>query len=108
MIEPEGCEVCAAAINGKQAVEMFEQFKPDIVIMDINMPIMNGLETAKGIKVLDSDAKIVILESAIDKNVLEQAEQLGVKYFVSKPVEREKLLKKCLTVCWILIRRLRL
>lgn len=93
MVENEGFEVCATAINGKQAVELYEQHRPDIVTMDVTMPVMNGIEATKRIREIDPDANVVFFGSAIDRNVLEQAAELGVKYFMDKPFEKEKVLK---------------
>ncbi|MGE5329572.1 MAG: response regulator [Deltaproteobacteria bacterium] len=91
-VESEGYEVCATAINGKQAVEFYEQYKPDIVTMDITMPVMGGIEATKKIREANPNANIVFFGSAIDKHVVEQASELGIKFYIDKPFEKEKLL----------------
>lgn len=93
ILEPEGFEICAFAINGKQALEMFEQYKPDIITMDINMPVMDGIEAVEQIRSKDKDIKIIIMGSVIDRNILEKANELEIRYFVEKPFEKDKLLE---------------
>jgi len=92
IVESEGYEVCATAINGKQAIELYEKYKPDIVTMDITMPVMGGIEATKKIREIDADANIIFFGSAIDRQVLEEASELGVKYYMDKPFEKEKVL----------------
>lgn len=93
ILEIEGYSVCGTAVNGEQAVEMYTQHKPDIVTMDINMPVMDGAEATRQIKTMEPDAKIIFLSSAVDKNTVEMANELGVKYLVEKPFEKDKLLE---------------
>jgi len=93
IIEIEGYEVCATAMNGKQAVEMYEEHNPDIITMDINMPIMDGIQASRLIKSIHPEAKIIFLGSAIDNNLIDIANEIGVRYFVDKPFEKEKLLE---------------
>jgi len=91
-VESEGYEVCATAINGKQAVELYEQHRPDIITMDITMPVMGGIEATKRIREINPDANIIFFGSAIDRHILEQASELGIKYYMDKPFEKEKVL----------------
>ena len=93
IIEPEGYKVCATAVNGKQAVEMYKEYNPDIITMDINMPVMDGIEASRLIKNINPEAKIIFLGSAIDNNLIDIANEIGVRYFVDKPFEKEALLE---------------
>lgn len=88
MLEKCGCIVCGGAKDGKEGVEMYETLKPDVVLMDINMPIMDGLEATKKIKELNQDAKIIML-SAIsgDDEIVKTLEELGVSVILKKPID---------------------
>ena len=88
MLEKSGCTVCGIAKDGKEGVEMYESLKPDIVLMDINMPIMDGLEATKRIKEINPYAKIIML-SAIsgDDEIVKTLEQIGVAAILKKPID---------------------
>ena len=80
-----GHEVIGEASNGREAVEKYRQLKPDLVTMDITMPIMDGVTAAFQIKLEDSEAKIVMC-SAMEQSVIE-AMQAGATDFVVKPFD---------------------
>ncbi|MGM0885195.1 MAG: response regulator [Bacillota bacterium] len=80
-----GHEVIGEASNGFEAVEKYRQLKPDLVTMDITMPVMDGVKAALQIKLEDSEAKIVMC-SAMDQ-LAAQAMQAGATDFVVKPFD---------------------
>lgn len=80
-----GHEVIGKASTGFEAVEKYRQLKPDLVTMDITMPVMDGVKAALQIKLEDSEAKIVMC-SAMDQLVA-QAMQAGATDFVVKPFD---------------------
>jgi len=90
IVELTGCEVVEAK-DGVSAVSKYEIEKPDIVFMDIMMPIKNGLEAAEEIIEMDQDATIIMLSSVGTKSNLQQALKAGAKDFIQKPFEIEKL-----------------
>jgi two-component system chemotaxis response regulator CheY len=91
-----GYEVCGDAKNGREGAEMFKQLIPDIVFMDINMPVMDGLESVKIIKQLSVELKVkpkIIMLSAIgDDEVTTKAKNLGVFIFLRKPFDDYKII----------------
>ena len=78
--------------NGKEGVELYTDLSPDLVFMDITMPIMDGLETTKAIKNQDPDAKIIMLSAMGDREVMDEAKGLGVDVFLKKPFDDYKII----------------
>lgn len=81
------------ATDGAEAVKKFKKFKPDIIVADINMPIMDGLEMAKEIKAISKTTPIIALSAYSDKQKLLKAINIGIDKYVIKPVDIDKLLK---------------
>ena len=79
--------------NGKEALEMYKIKKPDLVTMDIDMPELNGIEAAKQIKLFDPNAKIVIVSSSDKTNTREEAKEIGVHGYITKPFDRLEIKK---------------
>jgi len=91
IMEPEGHTIIGEATTGIEAVEKFAELRPDVVIMDITMPDMNGIEALKRIKILDSEAKVVICSAMGQKNMIAKAVELGVEEFIVKPFDNKDL-----------------
>jgi|GEM_PF-228606 len=79
------------AVNGKEGLECYQRYKPDIVITDLNMPIMSGHEMIKNLKEMDPDANIIIVSAYSDTENLLESIHLGVIDFVPKPVDSNLL-----------------
>jgi len=94
ILKSEMYDVIGEASNGSEAVDMYKELKPDLVTLDINMPIMDGIEALKEILTFDSEAKIVMLTSESEQKMVLQAVQSGAKNYVVKPPERANLLSK--------------
>ncbi len=86
-----GFEICAEAKNGKDALGRIEDCYPDIVIVDINMPIMDGLELVQCVRDRGINCRFVILTGHSEFNYAKQAVQLGVNNYILKPVDEEEL-----------------
>lgn len=88
-----GYEVVGEARDGNEALEKYEQLKPDLVTMDIAMPHLNGINALK--KIIDSfpDAKIVIISSVPSKEIVKSVLLGGALDYVIKPFTKERLLK---------------
>jgi two-component system, NarL family, response regulator LiaR len=83
--EPD-LEIVGEAANGQQAVEMAQEFEPDIVIMDISMPVLNGIEATKRIKALVPSSSILILTVHDDIETIFSILQLGASGYLTKGV----------------------
>ncbi len=80
----QGWQVCAEAANGRDAVTQAEQLKPDVVVMDISMPDMNGLEAARQIKKTHPKAEIVILSVHFSDQLVRDIVDAGAKSYILK------------------------
>ncbi len=86
-----GYQVCASASNGVEAIKFAEEHKPDIALMDIRMPGMDGLEAARHLATMD-EPPAVIFTTAFGEHALEAFETHAVAYLL-KPIRQEKLAK---------------
>lgn len=86
-----GLEVVGEAANGEEGFLKYKELRPDIVTMDITMPVMNGLESLLLIKHEDENAKVVMITAAGQKNNLMQAVKAGAEEFLTKPLEEEEI-----------------
>lgn len=93
-----GFEICGEAKNGKDALDKVEILKPEILIVDINMPIMDGLEFVKNIIEADKNIKIIIISGYNEFNYAKQAIKLGVYNYILKPVNEEELKNSLLEI----------
>jgi signal transduction histidine kinase/DNA-binding response OmpR family regulator len=79
------------AENGKQGLELFKEHRPDIVISDIKMPVMDGLSMSSRIKEIDPKAKIILTTAHSDMEYFIQSIEIGISQYILKPIDREKL-----------------
>ena len=91
MLEDNGHSMAGEAANGIEAVEKYLVVKPDVVILDITMPEMNGVEALRRIKILDPEAKIIICTALGQQAMLAQAVEYGATDFIVKPFEVDRL-----------------
>ena len=91
-------EVVAEAVNGKQAVERFRKYLPDITLLDMRMPIMSGLEATIKIRAEFPEARLIALSSYGGDEDIRRALAGGVQAYLTKDVLREELLKTIRTV----------
>ncbi len=82
--EKDGIEVIGEAENGREAVQMVQELNPDIVVMDISMPVMNGMDATKEIRKRNQTVKILMLTVHDNEEYLSQAFQAGAAGYVIK------------------------
>ena len=86
-------EVCGEAADGAQAVEEAKKLKPDVVVLNIGMPVLNGFEAAREIRATLPKSAIVILSSHADETFVQEAKKIGVRAYVAKTKAGEALVK---------------
>ncbi|MBC9785305.1 response regulator [Heliobacterium chlorum] len=89
---PAGYEICGTFRNGLQAVEAYGNLLPDLLIMDITMPVMDGVQAAREITARYPGAKIAMLSAMGDEDILTEAKEAGALGFMTKPFANEELL----------------
>lgn len=88
-----GYEVVGEAENGAKAIEQFKALKPDLVIMDIIMPEMGGIDAVREIIKLNPSAKILMCSSMGQQSLVVEAIQAGAKDFIVKPFQPSNVLE---------------
>lgn len=91
--ERGGFEVVDRAENGREALEMVERWQPDVLVTDIRMPFMDGLELSERVRRLRPDTKIIILTGYDEFEYARRSIQLGIEEFVLKPFSSQELLQ---------------
>lgn len=87
------------AANGLDAVEKYAAERPDVVLMDITMPVMSGIDAVKAIREKDPDARIVMVTALTQKSMVLEAIRAGARDFVAKPYDSDKLLEAVRKQC---------
>lgn len=80
----EDIQVLATGVDGRDAVRLYREYKPDVLLMDIRMQNMNGLEASTEILKIDSEANILLLTTFLDDEYIVKALRLGVKGYLLK------------------------
>ena len=91
ILEGEGYDVIGEATNGQEGYDKYAELKPDVVTMDITMPVLDGISALKKIKGDFPEAKIVMVTAAGQKTKMVEAIRSGANEFVAKPFEPENL-----------------
>ncbi len=91
MLSGDGHEIVEAE-NGARAVEQYKLIRPDMVLMDITMPEMDGLSALKAIRAFDPKARVIMLTALGQESVVLEAIKSGARDFIVKPFERERVI----------------
>ncbi len=91
------------AANGEEAVATYDRARPDVVLLDINMPKVDGIETLKRLKAVDPDCVAIMLTSLASRSTVEQALELGAANYIRKDTPKDEIAKaltETLTACF--------
>lgn len=88
-----GWTIVGEAANGQEAIELYREFKPNAVTLDLIMPEYDGIHALRGILEFDPNAKVVVVSALNQKALLKQAFAIGASDFVCKPFEADDLMQ---------------
>lgn len=88
-----GYEVVGEAENGLRAVEKYKELTPDLVLMDITMPELDGIGAVKQIKSLDPNAKIIMCSAMGQQAMVLESIQAGARDFIVKPFQADRIIE---------------
>ena len=93
ILDKNGYQVLGEAQTGKEAVELYQKLKPDLVTMDITMPEMNGIDAVKAIKAIDPAARVIMCSTMGQQAMVIDAIQAGAKDFIVKPFQPNRVIE---------------
>jgi two-component system chemotaxis response regulator CheY len=93
-LEGTDYEVVGNALDGQLGVDKYVELRPDVVTLDVTMPVMDGLEAARNLIGINPNIKIIMLSAMGDDTLLNEAKAIGVRYFLTKPFRPETIQAK--------------
>lgn len=93
VLEAHGCQVVGEAADGAAAIARYAELRPDVVTMDITMPVMDGLTATRKILQMDRDARIIVCTAMGQKGMVLEALQAGARDFLVKPFRPQRVLE---------------
>ncbi|MBQ8137914.1 MAG: response regulator [Lachnospiraceae bacterium] len=93
ILSKNGYNVAGEAENGAKAVEKYKELTPDLVLMDITMPEMDGIQALKAIKAADASAKVIMCSAMGQQAMVIESIQAGAKDFIVKPFQQDRVLE---------------
>ena len=93
ILTKNGYNIVGEAENGKIAVDKYMELKPDLVLMDITMPEMDGIQALKKIKAIDANASVVMCSAMGQQAMVIESIQSGARDFIVKPFQAERVLE---------------
>ncbi len=93
ILTKNGYEIAAEAENGQKAIEKYSETKPDLVLMDITMPELDGIQALKEIKKLDASAQVIMCSAMGQQAMVIEAIQSGAKDFIVKPFQADRVIE---------------
>ena len=93
ILTKNGYTVAGEAENGVKAIEKYNEVHPDLVLMDITMPEMDGIEALKGIKGINANAKVVMCSAMGQQGMVMDAIRAGAADFIVKPFDTDRVIK---------------
>lgn len=93
VLSKNGFEILGEAENGAKAIEKYKELNPELVIMDITMPEVDGIQAVKEIKKMNGAAKVIMCSAMGQQAMVIEAIQAGAKDFIVKPFQAERIIE---------------
>ena len=93
ILTKNGYEIAAEAENGQKAIEKYAEARPDLVLMDITMPEMDGIAALKAIKKCDPAAKVIMCSAMGQQAMVVESIQAGARDFIVKPFQKDRVVE---------------
>ena len=91
LMQKIGLKVVGEAVNGAEGIRMYEELRPDLVTMDITMPVVDGLTATRTILQSDPNAKIIMVTSVGQEAIMKEAIVMGARDFIVKPFNEDRI-----------------
>ncbi len=91
ILRSRGASAIIEAANGAEGFAAYERERPDLVLLDVNMPVQDGLETIKQIRAFDPEATVIMLTSLATRQTIEEAAESGALHYLRKDTPRAEL-----------------
>ena len=98
ILTKDGYDIIGEAANGQEAFDMYKDLKPELVVLNIEMPKLHGIDALKLIKEFDNNANIIMLSALCHSTTIVNAILAGAKYFIAKPFQQERLVQAIKTM----------
>ena len=93
LLKQLGSPTIIEAANGREALDLYRQERPDLVLLDVNMPVLDGLATLRALRELDPEVVAIMLTSLASRVMIEEAADLGACNYIRKDTPKDEMLK---------------
>jgi two-component system chemotaxis response regulator CheY len=93
ILSKNGFEIVGEAENGARAIEAYKDLKPDLVVMDITMPEVDGITAVREIKKIDPEAKVIMCSAMGQQSMVIESIQSGARDFIVKPFQADRVIE---------------
>ena len=93
LLKQLGSPTIIEAANGQEALALYQQERPDLVLLDVNMPVLDGIATLRKLRELDPEVVVIMLTSLASRQMVEGASDLGACLYIRKDTPKDEMLK---------------
>ena len=94
LLKQIGFETFSEAKNGQEGIDLYKEQKPDLVLLDVNMPVKEGMDALEEIMEFDEEAVVVMASSVASRQAVERSVELGASYYIRKDTPKEEIVEQ--------------